>query len=84
MTEEVREKVRKVIDYFRYHNKNLTGTQDLVLYELEDALEKAEGEWVEGESYPYCSCCENACYEDTEWGFQKFDYCPNCGAKMNK
>lgn len=40
MTEEVREKIRKVVDYFRYHNKNLTGTQDLVLYELEDALEK--------------------------------------------
>lgn len=84
MTEELREKVRKTVDYFRYHNKNLTGTQDLVLYELEDALEKAEGEWIEGESYPYCSCCESACYEDTEWGFQKFDYCPNCGAKMNK
>lgn len=31
------EKVRKVIDYFRYHNKNLTGTQNLVLYELEGA-----------------------------------------------
>lgn len=84
MTEEVREKIRKVVDYFRYHSKNLTGTQDLVLYELEEALEKAEGEWIEGESYPYCSCCENACYEDTEWGFQKFDYCPHCGAKMNK
>lgn len=84
MTEEVREKIRKVVDYFRYHNKNLTGTQDLMLYELEDALEKAEGEWIEGESYPYCSCCGNACFEDTEWGFQKFDYCPNCGAKMNK
>ena len=84
MTEEVREKARKVVDYFRYHNKNLTGTQDLVLYELEDALEKAEGEWIEGESYPYCSCCKNACYEDTEWGFQKVDCCPHCGAKMNK
>lgn len=84
MTEEVREKARKVVDYFRYHNKNLTGTQDLMLYELEDALEKAEGEWIEGKAYPYCSCCENACYEDTELGFQKFDYCPHCGAKMNK
>lgn len=78
------EQARRVIEFFRYHNKNLTGTQDLMLYELEEALEKAEGEWIEGEYYPYCSCCGNACYEDTEWGFQKFDYCPNCGAKMNK
>ena len=84
MTEEVKEKARKVVDYFRYHNKNLTGTQDLMLYELEDALEKAEGEWIEGKAYPYCSCCGNACFEDTEWGFQKFDYCPYCGAKMSK
>ena len=37
MVEELREKVRKVVDYFRYHNKNLTGTQDLMLYELEEA-----------------------------------------------
>ena len=55
-----------------------------MLYELEDALEKAEGEWIEGKAYPYCSCCGNACFEDTEWGFQKFDYCPYCGAKMSK
>lgn len=78
------EEARKVVEFFKYHNKNLTKAQDFVLDDLEEALEKAEGEWIEGESYPYCSCCGNACFEDTEWGFQKFDYCPNCGAKMNK
>lgn len=83
MTEELREKVRKTVDYFRYHNKNLTGTQDLVLYELEDALEKSEGEWIEKDGRPCCSCCGVVCYKDTSLGNQKFYYCPSCGAKMN-
>jgi len=31
--------VQDVVDYFRYHNKNLNKTQDYLLYDLEDALD---------------------------------------------
>lgn len=32
-------KVQEIVDYFKYHNKNLNKTQDYLLYDLEDALD---------------------------------------------
>lgn len=32
------EKIQKIIDYFRYHNKNLTKKQIELIFELEEIL----------------------------------------------
>lgn len=52
------------------------------------------GEWIEdgydcGTKRYKCSICgENAISEDDSWGYSvqyiKTDYCPHCGAKMNR
>lgn len=30
-----------------------------------------------------CPCCRETLYEDTEWGYQEFDYCTECGQKLD-
>ncbi len=59
-----------------------------------DAVPVVRGEWKQGKefsAYPrvpfistayYCSNCEEEAYWDTDYGQQLFDFCPNCGAKM--
>jgi hypothetical protein len=59
-----------------------------------DAVPVVRGEWKQGKEFPsyprvpfigdayYCSNCENDAYWDTDYGQQLFDFCPNCGAKM--
>lgn len=44
------------------------------------------GRWfhLTGESIVYCSECNSEAYWDTDYGQQLFDYCPYCGALMNK
>lgn len=44
------------------------------------------GKWTLSKDYPgyaMCSCCEDA-FVDPEWILRdgKWNYCPNCGAKM--
>lgn len=53
------------------------------------------GEWVPGDGSEYdydtirnkdslyCSHCGSEAFFDSEEGYQRFDYCPNCGSKMN-
>ena len=59
-----------------------------------DAVEVVHGRWIKGDGLKntkfipcsgilYCSNCKNEAYWDTDYGQQKFDYCPNCGAKMD-
>lgn len=38
--------------------------------------------WIDDGFAIYCSNCKEYTHEDSDWGFQKFDHCPNCGAKM--
>lgn len=38
--------------------------------------------WVDDGYAVHCSNCKECTHEDSDWGFQKFDHCPNCGAKM--
>ena len=58
-----------------------------------DAVEVVHGKWIKGDGLKntkfipcsgilYCSNCKNEAYWDTDYGQQKFDYCPNCGASM--
>ena len=60
-----------------------------------DAVPVVRGEWKRGREFPtyprvpfigdayYCSNCEGEAYWDTDYGQQLFNYCPNCGAKMD-
>ena len=51
-----------------------------------DAVEVVHAEWIDSEysGYQVCSRCRN-CYVDENWlGGDKWHYCPNCGAKMDK
>ena len=31
----------------------------------------------------FCSACGKEAYWDTDYGQQRFDFCPNCGARMD-
>ena len=59
-----------------------TDLMDAFDYALEDAqtidaVEVAHGQWNEvGGWLYYCSCCHSE-------GERRYNYCPNCGAKMN-
>ncbi len=64
-----------------------------------DVAPVVHGEWIDGldipkeerEKHPYvylhgekhCSVCYQEAYFDSDYGQQLFDYCPNCGAKMD-
>jgi hypothetical protein len=64
-----------------------------------DSAPVVHGEWIDGLDIPkeererhpyvylhgekYCSACYKEAYFDTDYGQQFFDYCPNCGAKMD-
>ena len=57
---------------------------------LESQLEQKRGKWVRSfdgnEWYWYCSKCKKEWYEEDLWmGGNDFpNYCPNCGAKMDR
>lgn len=70
--------------------KEGTGTNPLLkaadLIESLQAQVPKHGEWVLSKDFPgyaMCSCCEDA-FIDPEWiaKDKKWNYCPNCGAKM--
>ena len=51
-----------------------------------DAVEVRHGRWVDSEKYKgfkVCSSCRD-CYVEKDWpDGKKWNYCPNCGAKMD-
>ena len=51
-----------------------------------DAAPVVHGRWTESEEHrgwKVCSVCHN-CYVDGEWaGGKKWQYCPDCGARMD-
>lgn len=82
----------KSLDEALAHNVSWNSQNGVIAYSAEgiarelfdDGYRKQkEGEWVEHWSkvfeclYPVCSCCNNRSSQDRKW-----NYCPNCGAKM--
>ena len=47
-----------------------------------DAVEVVHGRWIEYKSFMECSECESRWWY-TDNDCHLFDYCPNCGAKMD-
>lgn len=46
-------------------------------------MKKDGSNWVKGDhGFYYCSNCGHEAYWDTDYGQQKFNYCPYCGARM--
>lgn len=45
-----------------------------------DVAPVVHGRWIEMADHATCSACGCACYAGSAMGY---DYCPNCGAKMD-
>lgn len=49
-----------------------------------DVVEVVHGRWVDNCCYNTCSVCGNSVHAWNDDGdLQEFNYCPNCGAKMD-
>lgn len=63
---------------------------DDLRYEIEELKtfnykRRKHGQWQHLEHNKYrCTACERASYVETVVGFPSYEYCPNCGAKMDK
>ena len=65
--------------------KGLEPSQYLEIIPAEDVAPVRHGRWVEKEKYTFgimydCSLCENRILDNGH----PWNYCPNCGAKMDK
>lgn len=54
-----------------------------------DVVERKSGKWLVIRSEPYvtfekCKCSECGVVEYFNIGWKKFNYCPNCGAEMER
>lgn len=65
-----------------------TGYQSVALAEIDlmpsvDAVPVRHGKWIEGKSDDHVRC--SFCNEDYDWTSeaQYYNYCPNCGARMD-
>lgn len=63
----------------------IAGAVERCLYKLEaeptvDAVEVVHGRWIDAREYCGDYMCSNC---DALYGTNKFNYCPNCGAKMD-
>ena len=45
-----------------------------------DAVEVVHGRWIVNNKEAICSACKFTTFEWAEW---TFNYCPNCGARMD-
>lgn len=48
-----------------------------------DVVEVVHGRWNQDGIYNVCSVCNNCTLMPHLKGLSKFNYCPNCGAKMD-
>lgn len=74
---------------------NLALTAGEVAIKEQPSAER-KGKWISGKDVPnrnpyyhlsdamYCSECLNEAYWDSDYGQQMFDFCPYCGAKMER
>ena len=59
--------------------------EDLTKFPAADVMEVRHGRWIEQEKYTFgvmydCSICDNRILDNGH----SWNYCPNCGAKMDK
>ena len=78
----------KVLDNFCGHSRDATITLDTladIVYEIPSVTQKS-GKWIDKFAGVYkCSCCGETIEIDIEIDYPNgitFNYCPNCGAKM--
>lgn len=85
-----REYLFKVLDDFCGHDRTATITLDTLadlVYDMPSVTQKS-GKWIEqegwdGDVYYECSMCgEPFCLIDGTLTDNMYNYCPNCGAKM--
>ena len=90
---DVREKKaskKRLIDYYYLAEKiecpgvPLVYWDDIEAAPIVDAVEVVHGRWIEQEKYTFgvmydCSICDNRILDNGH----SWNYCPNCGAKMD-
>lgn len=70
------------LDYMKGTSRYFNVKFDIENFPAADAVPVVHGRWLDNEDYMFCSICGiqwNYCDNDTE----TFNYCPNCGAKMD-
>lgn len=63
--------------------------QSIADIQTADVVERKRGKWVNakprsGKVGLICSACENEAYWDSDYGQQEFNWCPYCGAMMER
>ena len=90
---DIREKKaskKRLIDYYYLAEKiecpgvPLVYWDDIEAAPIVDAVEVVHGRWIEQEKYTFgvmydCSICDNRILDNGH----SWNYCPNCGAKMD-
>lgn len=70
------------LDYMKGTSRYFNVKFDIENFPAADVEPVVHGRWLDNEDYMFCSICGiqwNYCDNDTE----TFNYCPNCGAKMD-
>jgi Zn finger protein HypA/HybF involved in hydrogenase expression len=81
----------RLIDEERQHllRLNMDGAEHIIVHHARRIIEdmpsvtpqQKRGKWIEDKSGIYhCSNCNEEAYWDTDYGQQRFNYCPECGS----
>lgn len=81
----------RLIDEERQHllRLNMDGAEHIIVHHARRIIEDMpavtpqpkRGKWIEDKSGIYhCSNCNEEAYWDTDYGQQRFNYCPDCGS----
>ena len=78
--ESVRQLICKNNDKYGYSDRFHEFTEECLQLPLVTPQPK-RGKWIEDKSGIYhCSNCNEEAYWDTDYGQQRFNYCPECGS----
>ena len=73
-----------IAEYDRVHIGAPGGARKLMVEApAADVVEVRHGEWLDGGLSEKCSICGHRVWWDNYGNLHNYNYCPNCGAKMD-